>query len=171
MGLCIWRCWGNWCLLWHLHLISCPVKVQGVWNKTLRFSLISLTLSNYMNHLKWEHSHLAFFVQLLESSPGQAGSHPGESHTSVSQQLYELRGQVGSSLAQPVKWLKTCGREARLRVGFSVNSKGLCWVWLWLTTRCPLSHSVNYPSINLKGLYKGQGDHSTMTVTDKTDLT
>lgn len=84
-----------------VHLISRTVEVQGVQMKALRFSFTSLTLGNYMNQLKWEHSHLAFLVQLLETGPGQAGSHPGD-HTSISQQLNGLPGQVGSSLAQQV---------------------------------------------------------------------
>lgn len=65
-----------------MHLTLCPV--QGVQMKVLRFDFTPLTLGNYMNHLKWEHSQLAFFGQLLKSGPGQAGSHPGEDHTSVS---------------------------------------------------------------------------------------
>lgn len=101
-----------------VHLILCPVKVQGVQKKALRFGFISLTLGNYMNHLKWEHSHLTFLVQLRESGPGQAGSQPGEDHTSVPHQLDGLLGQAGSSWAQPVKWLEVRGRDARLRMGF-----------------------------------------------------
>lgn len=85
------------------HLTLCPI--QCVQMKVLRFDFTPLTLVNYMNHLKWEHGQLAFFGQLLESGPGQAGSHPEEDHTSVSQQPDGLLGQAESSLAQPAKWL------------------------------------------------------------------
>lgn len=84
--------------------------------KELRFGFTSLALGNYMNHLEWEQSHLAFLVQLWESGPGQAESHPGEDHISVSQQSYGLLGQAGSSLAQTVKKLEICGKDARLRM-------------------------------------------------------
>lgn len=55
--------------------ILCSVKVEGIQMKALRSCFTLLTLSSYMNHLKWECSHLALPVWLLESGPGWAESH------------------------------------------------------------------------------------------------